>query len=114
MALLTNSDPDAVPGLIDGLPPGIRHELAGLDLDRLELTGLTAHLILIHGRDDAIIPYTESVALAAAAAPDRASLFLVDGLAHVDLRPASLSDTATLWRAVYRLLEELDRISDGR
>ena len=60
-----------------------------------------------------IIPYTESVALAAAAAPDRASLFLVDGLDHVDLRPAGLADTLTLWRAVYRLLKERDKISRG-
>ncbi len=113
MALLTNSDPDAVGGLIAGLPPAIRRDMAGLDLDRRDLSGLTAHLILIHGRDDAIIPYTESVALAAAAAPDRASLYLVDGLAHVDLRPAGLSDTLTLWRAVYRLLSERDKIADG-
>ncbi len=114
MALLTNTDPDAVPALIAGLPPAIRRDMAGLDLDRRDLTGLAAQLILIHGRDDAIIPFTESVALAAAAAPDRASLFLVDGLAHVDLRPAGLSDALTLWRAVYRLLEERDKISQDR
>lgn len=114
MALLTNTDPDAVPGLIADLPPAIRRDMAGLDLDRRDLTGLVAHLILIHGRDDTIIPFTESVALAAAAAPDRASLFLVDGLAHVDLRPAGLSDALTLWRAVYRLLEERDKISQDR
>ncbi len=113
MALLSNADPDAVAGLIAGLPRGIRRDMAGLDLARRDLTGLAAHLILIHGRDDAIIPYTESVALAAAAPPNGASLFLVDGLAHVDLRPAGVSDTLTLWRAVYRLLEERDRISQG-
>jgi hypothetical protein len=111
-ALLRNSDPDAVPGLIAGLPDAIRRDMAGLDLERRDLTGLAAHLILIHGRDDPIIPYTESVALAEAAGPDRASLFLVDGLAHVDLRPAGLSDTLTLWRAVYRLLSERDRLLD--
>lgn len=113
MALLANSDADAVAGLIAGLPPTIRRDMAGLDLERRDLTGLAAHLILIHGRDDAIIPYTESVALAAAAPPDGASLFLVDGLAHVDPHPTGVSDTLTLWRAVYRLLEERDRISQG-
>ncbi len=114
MALLTNTDPDVVPELIAGLPPAIRRDMAGLDLERRDLTGLAANLILIHGRDDTIIPFTESVALAAAAPPDRASLFLVDGLAHVDLRPAGLSDTLTLWRAVYRLLEERDRIMQSK
>lgn len=113
MALLTNTDPDAIPALITGISPAIRRDMAGLDLDRHDLTGLAANLILIHGRDDTIIPYTESVALAAAAAPDRASLFLVDGLDHVDLRPAGLADTLTLWRAVYRLLKERDKISRG-
>ena len=113
MALQANTDPDAVPRLIAGLPPGIRRDMAGLDLKRRDLTQLTAHLILLHGRGDTIIPYTESVALAAAAAPGRASLFLVDSLAHVDLRPGGLSDTLTLWRAVYRLLTERDRISQG-
>ncbi len=112
MALLTNSNADAVPGLIAGLPAAIRRDMAGLDLDRRDISRLAAHLILIHGRDDAIIPYTESVALAAAA-PGRASLYLVDGLAHVDLRPTGLGDTLTLWRAVYRLLAERDKIADG-
>lgn len=114
MALLTNTDPAAVPELIKGLPPAIRRDIAGLDLDRRDLTGLAANLILVHGRDDTIIPFTESVALAAAVGPDRATLFLVDGLAHVDLRPTGLSDALTLWRAVYRLLEERDRISQDR
>ncbi len=64
--------------------------------------------MLIHGRDDEIIPYSESLALAAAAGEDKAELFLVDNLAHVDLGPGSLDDQLTLWRAAYRLLEERD------
>ena len=113
LAVTDNRDPDAVPALIADLPAAIRRDMAGLDLERRDLTGLAAHLILIHGRDDAIIPYTESEALADAVAPDGASLFLVDNLAHVDLRPGGVADSLTLWRAVYRLLVERDRILDG-
>ena len=60
----------------------------------------------MHGRDDPIIPYSESVALAAAA--PRADLYLVDGLAHVTLELRDLDDVLTLWRAIHRLLELRD------
>ena len=58
------------------------------------------------GRDDAIIPYSESKALAAAAPEEKAALYVVDSLAHVDLGAAGLIDTLILWRAAYRLLSE--------
>jgi pimeloyl-ACP methyl ester carboxylesterase len=107
-ALLVNRDPDAVPALVAALPARIRAETAALDLKRRDLKQLSARLILIHGRDDAIIPYSESEALAAAAAPGRAALHLVDGLAHVDLGPGVLFDVLTLWRATYQVLAERD------
>jgi len=107
-ALLVNRDPDAVPALIAALPEQIRAETAALDLKHRSLKQLSARLILIHGRDDAIIPYSESQALAAATAPGRAALHLVDGLAHVDLGPGDLFDVLTLWRAIYRVLAERD------
>ncbi|HEY5598906.1 MAG TPA: hypothetical protein VIK47_08895 [Kiloniellales bacterium] len=107
-ALLANTDPQAVPALIAALPPAIRTDMAALDVRRPDLSTLAARLILIHGRDDAIIPYTESLALAAAAPPRRASLYLVDNLAHVKLGPGGILDGLRLWRAVYCLLEERD------
>src|SRR6185369_11893282 len=58
--LLANSDPGRVPDLIDALPPGVRADLDGLSLARRDLSKLQAELVLIHGRDDAIIPYVES------------------------------------------------------
>jgi pimeloyl-ACP methyl ester carboxylesterase len=105
-ALLANRDPERVPALIDSLPAAVRADLAALDLSRRDLSGLQARLLLVHGRDDPIIPSGESVALAAAA-PD-ASLFVVDSLAHVELDPAGLIDGVRLWRAIYRLLAERD------
>jgi len=105
-ALLDNADPERVPALLAALPAGVKAELAALNLKGRDVSRLSARLILIHGRDDTIIPYTESVALAAALPKEQAELYLVDSLAHVDLGPTGLIDTFTLWRAVYRLLEQ--------
>ncbi|MEE8623188.1 MAG: alpha/beta hydrolase, partial [Alphaproteobacteria bacterium] len=81
-------------------------DMAALDLKKQDFSKLAARLILVHGRDDAIIPYSESEALAAVA--PRADLYVVDSLAHVDLGLGGLVDTIVLWRAVYRLLAERD------
>lgn len=113
LALLTNPDPEAVPRLIAGLPEAIRSDMAALDLARRDLSTLAAELILIHGRDDRIIPHTESLALAAAAPADKVSLTLVDNLAHVDLGPGGLLDGARLLAAAYRLLALRDAIAAG-
>ena len=104
MALLDNRDPDRVHALIQNLPTAIRAELEALDLKRQDLSQLPFELLLIHGRDDPIIPSTESVALAAAGPDDQTSLYIVDSLAHVELGPAGLIDGIKLLRAVYRLL----------
>ncbi len=107
-ALLQNRDPEAVPGLIARLPPDVRRDMRGLDPKRRDLSTLGADAILIHGRDDAVIPYTESLALAAALGPERTHLTLVDNLAHVDLGPADALDALRLWRAAYRVLSLRD------
>lgn len=106
-AFLANRDPGRVPELIAGLPGGIRADLAALDLERRDLSRLSAELVLVHGRDDPIIPESESVALAAAAG-ENADLYLVDALAHADLEPPGLGDRVVLWQAVYRVLELRD------
>ncbi len=108
-ALLVNNDPEAVPALIAALPQRVREDMAALDLSRAELSRLQAELILLHGRDDAIIPYTESLALAAAAPRDRVTLCLIDNLSHVDLGPGGLLDSYRLLAATYRLLALRDR-----
>lgn len=104
LALLDNRDPERVPALLAALPPAIREELAALDLARRDLGGDGPALLLVHGRDDAIIPYSESLALAAAAGPERARVYLLDGLDHADLAPRSWRDRLTLVRLAYRLL----------
>lgn len=112
MALLANNDPAKVPALITALPPGIRAEIAALDLAPRDLSGLAAHLFLIHGRDDRIIPWTQSAALARMA--PHAELTLLDNLAHADLKPGRVADGHALWLTVTHLLAERDRLAERR
>ncbi len=107
-ALLENRDPERVPALLDALPPSIQAEIAALDLARRDLRGLPAVFVLIHGRDDPILPASGSVALAAAV--DRAHLYVVDSLGHVEAADTGLGDSLTLLRATHRILE----LRDGR
>ncbi|MFQ6016567.1 MAG: hypothetical protein ACE5KF_00065 [Kiloniellaceae bacterium] len=107
-ALLVNADPEAVPALIARLPAAVRADMAALDLKRRDLSKLAARLILVHGREDAIIPYSESKALAGTLPDSRVTLYLVDNLAHVDLSPGGMIDALRLWQAAYRLLAERD------
>ena len=110
-ALLINGDPDRVPHLIAALPPAIRRDMRALDLKSRDLSGLRAQAILIHGRDDRIIPYTESEALAKSLNPALAELALVDSLAHVDLVDVGVADSLRLWDAAYRVLTLRDDIA---
>ncbi len=104
MALLDNRDPARVPALIATLPPRLSAEIAALDLAGKDLGALRAELLLIHGRDDAIVPYGQSVALAAALGPRRARLYLLDSMAHASFSAGSLADAWRLWRAADTLL----------
>ena len=110
-ALLVNKDPDRVPALLADLPAGVVAEMAALDLERRDLEGLDARFVLVHGNDDPVIPETESVGLAAALAPGRAELYLVDSLDHVDPQPMGIIDRLTLLGAIHRVLVFRDRHS---
>lgn len=103
--LLVNHDPAAVPRLIDRLPERIRHLIESINPAAHDLSQLQARLILLHGRSDNLIPYTESVALSQALPAGQAQLFLIDGLAHVDLRPKA-HDIPQLIAAMETLLAE--------
>lgn len=102
---VTNRDPCRVPSLLKELPAGIREDVASLNPALRDLSRLRSRLLLIHGYDDNIIPYTQSIALARAVPEDQARLFLVQGLMHVDIEPGLLSRWR-LWRAIDALLAE--------
>ncbi len=106
MALMENRDPDAVGRLIAALPSGIRREIDGLNLALYELSRLRGHLILVHGRGDRMVPYSESQDLAAAASHARVSLFLVDDIGHVEFTAVNVANAWTMWQAIVALLGE--------
>jgi pimeloyl-ACP methyl ester carboxylesterase len=107
--LLANQDPDAAGRLIAGLPAKLRDSLGALNLRGHDLAGAPRNIILIHGRDDRIIPVSESIGLAAALPAECGHLYVVEHLAHADLEPGDWRDVLTLWQATYRLL----RLRDG-
>ncbi len=107
-AFITNRNPEKGLELLRNLPEKIRADIAALTLADKDLSRLKARLILIHGYDDNIIPYTESIALAGAVSEGQARMYLGNGLIHVDIEPG-LSSTWRLWRAVDALLAERDK-----
>jgi len=114
LALMDNRDPDRVPALVDALPPALRDELRALDLARAGLAGLRAELIVVHGKDDPVVPWTEAADLAAAAGPlAGAGPHLVEGLGHTGPAAPGRGDRAELIRAAVRLLDARDRIAAG-
>jgi pimeloyl-ACP methyl ester carboxylesterase len=102
--LLGNEDPERVAALIGALPARLRDDLLALSLANKPLAEAPARILLIHGRDDTIIPASESQALAAALPAEKVSLYLVDNLQHANLRPGGWRDIWLLWRAAYGLL----------
>jgi len=103
--LLTNHLPAQVPALLDRLSPRMRTELEGINPAAHDLSRLRADVILLHGRSDNLIPYTESIALADALPANQVQLFVIDGLAHVDFRPKA-HDVPQLLGAMEALLAE--------
>lgn len=101
-ALLSNRQPGRVAALIGRLPAPIRDRLRALSLRRYDLSHLAGRLILIHGRADPLIPYTESLALRDAV-PDTA-LFLIDGFSHIDPATVGWSGQLQLIDAVQAVL----------
>ncbi len=99
----TNTDRDRAPDLLARLPQGIQGKLDALDLANKDLSRLRAQLILVHGQNDDIVPYTQSVALEKAA--PRARAHILRGLDHVELT-TRLLDGWTLYCAVEALLGE--------
>jgi fermentation-respiration switch protein FrsA (DUF1100 family) len=105
LALLRNREPERVDALLEALPPETRAILAALS-PAGHLTGARLRLLLVHGRDDPAIPFTESLRLAAAAGP-RARPVIVGLIAHVEGQAPGwrrLSDLARLWTVCYELL----------
>jgi hypothetical protein len=116
-ALAVNADPARFDELYARLPRPMRADIDRLDLARHDLSPLRARLILVHGRNDNLIPWPESLALAAAVPQGQARVFLIQRvLGHVDLSVSGLlswrfwredlPDLWRLWRVIDLLLAE--------
>ena len=115
--LAAHTDPARFTELLARLPEAMRADISQLNLSRHDLKRLKARLILVHGMNDNLIPYPESLALAAAAPEGQAAVFLIHRiLGHVDLNIArvfswqfwseDLPDLWRLWRAIDLLLAQ--------
>ena len=113
-ALAVNSDPARFPELLTRLPAAMQADIKHLDLARHNLKLLKARLILVHGKNDNLIPYPESLALAAAAPENQSRVTLIHRvLGHVDLSISHLfswrfwsEDIPDLWR-LWRIIDLL-------
>jgi fermentation-respiration switch protein FrsA (DUF1100 family) len=115
--LAVNDDPARFAELYARLPVAMRADIDQLDLARHDLGLLQARLLLVHGRNDNLIPWPESLALAAAVPEGQARVYLIRGvIGHVDMGISSLfswrfwredlPDLWRLWRVIDRLLAE--------
>ena len=83
--LMTNDDPERAAGIIATLSPRVLEYLDTLSMPG-NIDNVSAHLIIAHGRDDNLMPYTESVLLADNAPPGATvQLRILDSFQHVDL-----------------------------
>ena len=102
LGLLRTRDPARIDALLDALPPATARLLDALSPVRA-VARVRARLVLVHGRADPAVPYTESLRLAAAR-PARTRVVLVGLLDHVEgAGAAGLAELLTLWSVMYAL-----------
>lgn len=115
--LAVNDDPARFSELFERLPGAMRKSITLLDLAQHDLKPLKAQLMLVHGMNDNLIPYPESLSLAASVPKGQARVFLIHRiLGHVDLRlrdflswrfwTEDIPDLWRLWRAADLLLAQ--------
>jgi len=113
--LLANRDPGAFDHLVAELAPETRRLLAQLSPERA-VGRIGVPIVLVHGRDDPAVPFTESMRLerTARAAGDAVRLVIVGSLAHVEPESrAGPSDLARLWAAFYAFRVSAAGITGG-
>jgi len=105
-AELETADPERAARFLATLSPELQRYLDGFS--PVSVAGdIRARLILVHGRADRAVPYTESLRLAAAR-PERTTVALVGVMDHVEGGGAAgrqeLRDFVALWRVMYALI----------
>jgi hypothetical protein len=107
-AVLNNTVPDQAAALLAALPAPVRDEIAALDLRSRDLRALGVEFILVHDRQDRVVPSEQSTALGAAVGDDLSAVYLVDGLEHANPGRIGVRDAALMISAIYRVLEYRD------
>jgi pimeloyl-ACP methyl ester carboxylesterase len=102
LALIVNDDPARVPALIAALPAAVQRRIESLSPSRHDLSPLASKLILVHGRLDPLIPYSESLALARAV--PGSEVFLIDDFSHITPRGVSWTGKLQLIDAIQAVL----------
>lgn len=105
-AELEAADPERSARFLATLSPELRRDLEAFSPVSVA-RDIRARLILVHGRTDRAVPYTESLRLAAAR-PERTTVALVGVMDHVEGGGAAgwqeLRDFVALWRVMYALI----------
>ena len=103
---LESADPERAARVLASLPAARRRDLDALSPLSVA-PAIPGRLVLIHGRGDRAVPYTESLRLAAAR-PAPTTLVLVGVLDHVEAGGRTgwqdARDALALWRVVYALV----------
>jgi hypothetical protein len=105
-ALVANHDPARVDALLAALPGEAQSLLDALSPARYA-PRIAARLLLVHGRGDPTVPFTESLRLAAARDAGRQRLVLVGVVEHVEGRAPSrppATDLLRLWSVLYEMV----------
>jgi fermentation-respiration switch protein FrsA (DUF1100 family) len=91
-------------GDLEHLSPALRRRLDALSPARV-VADLRARLLIVHGRDDPAVPFTESLRLAAAARALRPRVVIVGAIAHVEGGGhRQILDLLLLWAVTRELL----------
>ena len=110
MSLVENRDPGQLDALVRALPTGLQQLLVRLSPEDV-VTRITARLLLVHGRRDPAVPFTESQRLADAARGKAGTrVVLVGVVAHVepgDRGPAQGETLHELWQLWSLMLDFL-------
>jgi fermentation-respiration switch protein FrsA (DUF1100 family) len=104
------ADPTAQRALATGdlgrLSPELRRRLDAVSPERV-VDRIRARLLIVHGREDPLVPFAESLRLAEAARALHPRVAIVGALAHVEGTPGGsrLGDLWRLWRVARELVE---------
>jgi pimeloyl-ACP methyl ester carboxylesterase len=107
--VLSAASPGAVDQALARLSPRLRSLFDALSPERV-IVAIAAPIVLVHGRGDIAVPYTESVRLARAR-PSRTRVVLIGAVGHVERAPVestvpSIRDLMALWSVAYGLARQ--------